>query len=77
MTLKTVKTAIIEQWLKENAPFAQEKLVLKAQVAATVINQAKRGVVPASHKSRRDLATALGVTVEELFPVVSIAKEAS
>lgn len=77
MMNRRVKTDLIERWISENNPFGIEQLTTRAKVAASTINDARKGKAPKKPITRQALASALGFTEDELFPLVDRSRKAS
>lgn len=68
---RTVRISIIEKWLNENGPLPVERLAMRAGVSASLISKVRLGNEPKKTRTRQKLAEALGVTEDELFPLVA------
>lgn len=65
---------LIEEWIRENGPYGQEKLAVRAQIGFDTVGSTKRGRVPARAYLRRKLAEAIGVAEDTLFPPLARGK---
>ena len=74
---RTVNSEIIENWIGENGPQGLEKLAIKAGVSSSLLAKAKRGDVPKNLYKLRQIAEAIGQSVEEVFPLATTKKKAS
>lgn len=70
MEQRRVEQTLIEQYIEQNQPSGLATLSEKSSVAVSYIKMIRMGVVPPKVLYRRALAGAIGVSEDDLFPVV-------
>ncbi len=56
--------------MQEKDPYGIESLAIEARVSASTITKLKAGTIPARKITRELIASALGLTENDLFPIV-------
>jgi len=67
---RKVKREFIDRWLSEAYPNALTKLSNASGVPANSISKIRNGRVPKDFEQLKGLAEAIGVNVDQLFPVL-------
>jgi transcriptional regulator with XRE-family HTH domain len=71
MAERTVRKDLIPRWIRENGPYGILRLSEKSRVSHHTISKIQAGYIPKKEITRECLAAALGVTADELFPLVT------
>ena len=72
---RVVNKELINQWIADAYPNALTKLSNASKVPASSISKIRTGRVPKDFDQLKSLAKAIGVEVDELFPVLPDGKE--
>ena len=74
--IRRVNRVLIDAWVDEAAPGGVAKLFSKSGISTATIEKVRQGHVP-STPTKKALASAIGVTVDELFPLAERSRKAS
>lgn len=72
---RVVNRMLIDKWIADAYPNALTKLSNVSKVPASSISKIRNGRVPKDFEKLRSLAKAIGVEVDQLFPVLPDGKE--
>lgn len=76
METREINKDILRNWAKtKKAP--QLELAFKAEVASGTVAKLFRGICPGTQKVRIKIASVIGVTEDDLFPLVEISDQAA
>lgn len=75
LRMRTTNLDQINFWLSQNGQLAKEDLAHKARIKFFTLDKIIRGVRVASELEQNAIATAMGISRDELFPVVENKKE--
>lgn len=73
--MRVVNRTIIDEWVTENGPDGIARLAVRSGISSSMISKVRVGRVPTKRNTRRDIALAIGVTEEQLFPVLPDGEE--
>lgn len=77
MDERKVNTTLINRWIERAGKNGLGKLSIRADVSQSVIAHARTGAAPAKTDTRQKIANALGLSEDEVFPLVSASESAS
>jgi transcriptional regulator with XRE-family HTH domain len=72
---RVVNRKLIDSWIADAYPNALTKLSVASKVPASSISKIRQGRVPKDRLKLEALARAIGVEVDQLFPVLPDGKE--
>ena len=67
---RTVNTKLLKQWCLENRPNAVGKLNEATKIPVTSLQKIQSGRAPLSEERQERLAQKIGVSVDDLFPLL-------
>ncbi|CAB4152597.1 hypothetical protein UFOVP610_20 [uncultured Caudovirales phage] len=67
---RTVERKHLDEWIDKNGPDGALKLAKKAGVSSSLLLKARAGRAPVKGFMRAQICKALGVSEDELFPIV-------
>lgn len=72
---RSVNKEIIGKWFEENAPDAVTELRRLTKIPVSSLQKIRSGRTPFDEERRKRIAHAIGVPVDELFPIVTDGEE--
>jgi transcriptional regulator with XRE-family HTH domain len=72
---RRVERDILDMWIDQNKPSAVAKLALESGISASTIEKVRLGYVPPKKSTRRRLYECIGVSENELFPILPDGEE--